>query len=158
MLENSHTKRPSHKLRETEICERFQEIHRKQATDEGAQNATPVEEMPCNHSKSDPLNATQALKMQPPARKRYVTAQKTLRRRFPSKKPHLGKRHLGAQKTIPVDEIAPACSECDHCRINCICVSVYLCCYWVPVWLCVATVSQSGSVLLVSPSLAMCCY
>ena len=33
-----------------------------------------------------------------------------------------------------------------------------LCCYWVPFWLCVATGSQSGSVLLLGPSLALCCY
>ena len=155
MLESSHTKRLSHKLCEGEICERLEEMHRKQATDEGAQNATPVrqtpdkrinatsvEEMLCNHSKSDPLNATQALKMRPPVEEHYVTAQKTLRRRFQSKTPHLGahgalelarerdasaqmqplprKRHLGAQKTSSVDEIAPAWLESEPRRIKCI--------------------------------------
>ena len=140
MLEKSRTKRPSQKLCEAEICKKLEQLHRKHARDERAQNATPVEETPCNHSMSDPPNATRALKMRPLSRKRCVTVQKALRRRFLSKKPHLGvqgalsrkryasaqmrplprKRHLGAQKTIPVDEIAPACSECDPCRINCI--------------------------------------
>ena len=141
ILENSYTKNPSQKICEAEICKKLEKLHRKRARDERGQNATPVEETPCNHSMSDPPSATQALKMRPLSRKRCVTAQKALRRRFLSKKPHLGaqralsrkryasaqmrplprKRHLGAQKTIPVDEIAPACSECEPCRINCIC-------------------------------------
>ena len=51
------------KLREAEICKMLKKLHRKQATDQRAQNATPAEETPCNHSRRDPPNATHALKM-----------------------------------------------------------------------------------------------
>ena len=84
------------------MCKQLEKLHIKQVTDERAQNATPVEETPCNHSMGDPPNATRALKMRPLSRKRCVTVQKALRRRFLSKKPH-----LGAQDAL-----------CDPCRGN----------------------------------------
>ena len=57
-LENSHTKRPSHKHREAEMCKKLHKIHKKLATDQCAQNATPVEETLRKRSNATPVEET----------------------------------------------------------------------------------------------------
>ena len=52
-LDNYRTKLPSQKLCKAEIYKKFKQSTYKTKTDERAQNATPVEETPCNHSKRD---------------------------------------------------------------------------------------------------------
>ena len=101
------------RLSEAEIRKIVLKLQRKQAKDERAQNATTAEETRSNHSKRDPWqrNLSQALRIRSLSRKRYASTQM---------RPLSKKCHLGAQKTIPFDEIAPGRSECEPCRINCI--------------------------------------
>ena len=94
ILENSRTKRPSQKLCEAEICKKLEKLHKKPATDQRAQNATPVEETPCNHSMSAPPE-------------RYAGAQNAT-----PVEETLCNRSKSAQKTIPVNETAPGRPEC----------------------------------------------
>ena len=64
-LDNYRTKLPSQKLCKAEICKKLEKLHIKQVTDERAQNATPVEETPCNHSKRDPCTLRRRSKCDP---------------------------------------------------------------------------------------------
>ena len=54
-LENSHIKRPSHKHCEGEIRKKLEKIYGKPATDQRAQNATPVEETPLRPQNATPV-------------------------------------------------------------------------------------------------------
>ena len=62
--------------------------------------------------------------MRPLSRKRckVVRMRPLLRSRHTSTqmRPLSRKWHRGVQKTVPVTKIAFQCSECEHCRINCI--------------------------------------
>ena len=64
-LDNYHTKLPSQKLCKAEIYKKLKKLYIKQMTDERAQNATPVKETLCNHSKRDPCTLRRCSKCDP---------------------------------------------------------------------------------------------
>ena len=100
-LENSRTKRPSHKHCEAEICKKLHKIHKKLATDQCAQNATPVEETLRKRSNATPVEETLQ------SAQNATPVEETRRKR---------------SNATPVEETPPRCLEDDFCRRNRTCV------------------------------------
>ena len=113
-LENSHTKHPSHKPCEAEICKKLHKIHKKLATDQYAQNATPVEETLQRAQNATPVeetlrkrsNAT-PVEETPQSAQNAIPVEEARRKR---------------SNATPVEETPPGYSEDDFCRRNHTCV------------------------------------
>ena len=113
-LENSRTKRPSHKHCEAEICKKLNKIHKKLATDQCAQNATPVEETLRKRSNATPVEETlQSAQNATPVEETLQSAQNAT--------PVEETRRKRSNAT-PVEETPPMCLEDDFCRRNRTCV------------------------------------
>ena len=96
-LDNLHAKRPSHKQCEGELCKKLDKIHKKQAKNHCAQNATPVEE-----TQQRANNAT-------PVEEMLKSAQNAT--------PVEETPHKRTNAT-PVEETSPRCSIDASCRQN----------------------------------------
>ena len=113
-LKNSHTKRRSHKHCEGEKRKKLEKIHEKPATDQRAQNATPVEETPPRPQNATPVEET--------LRKRLnATPVEETHQRAQNATPVEETRCKRSNATL-VEETPPGYSEDDFCRRNHTCV------------------------------------
>ena len=112
--EFTHTKRPSHKHCEGEIRKKLEKIHEKPATDQRAQNATPVEETPPRPQNATPVEET--------LRKRLnATPVEETHQRAQNATP-VEETRCKRSNATPVEETLPGYSEDDFCRRNHTCV------------------------------------
>ena len=113
-LKNSHTKRPSHKHCEGEIRKKLEKICEKPATDQRAQNATPVEETPPRPQNATPVEETLRKRLNAtPVEETHQRAQNAI---------PVEETRCKRSNATPVEETLPGYSQDDFCRRNHTCV------------------------------------
>ena len=109
-LENSHAKRTSHKQCEGELCKKLDKIHKKQAKNHCAQNATPVEETQQRANNATPVEEMlKSVQNATPVEEMLKSAQNAT--------PVEETPHKRTNAT-PVEETSPRCSIDASCRQN----------------------------------------